>query len=226
MTDDQQGAPGGEQPVTRPPAGSPSGESGPAGPQPSAHPHRSVLPPPHQPAWKLGSASRQQRDGGAPASGRRPPGSGSPPAGAAAGSSRSGPGSGGGRGTPDPSAAGQRLMRQISLARRARRQRLALAMAGLMSVLTLLISGSAWVLTSYVSSSLGRVDAGTSGTPSSGPVNILIAGVDTRGGPTRRQNSGCTSAPRSARTPTPSCWCTSRPITRALRSSACRETLG
>ena len=78
-------------------------------------------------------------------------------------------------------------MRQISLARRARRQRLALAMAGLMSVLTLLISGSAWVLTSYVSSSLGRVDAGTSGTPSSGPVNILIAGVDTRGGLTRRQ---------------------------------------
>ncbi len=56
-----------------------------------------------------------------------------------------------------------------------------------MSVLTLLISGSAWVLTSYVSSSLGRVDAGTSGTPSSGPVNILIAGVDTRGGLTRRQ---------------------------------------
>ncbi len=56
-----------------------------------------------------------------------------------------------------------------------------------MSAITLLISGSAWVLTSYVNSSLGRVNAGTSGTPSSGPVNILIAGVDTRSGLTQRQ---------------------------------------
>ena len=62
-----------------------------------------------------------------------------------------------------------------------------LAAVGAMSAITLLVSGSAWVLTSYVDSSLGRVNAGTSGTPSSGPVNILVAGVDTRGGLTHRQ---------------------------------------
>ena len=86
-----------------------------------------------------------------------------------------------------PQAAGQRLMRQIALARKARRRRMVLIVTGLMSALTLLTSGSAWVLTSYVSSSLGRINAGTSGTPSSGPVNILVAGVDTRDGLTRRQ---------------------------------------
>ncbi len=79
------------------------------------------------------------------------------------------------------------MMRQIAATRRARRQRLVLVMTGLMSVLTLVLSGSAWVLTSYVTSSLGRVNAGTSGTPSSGPVNILVAGIDTRGGLTRHQ---------------------------------------
>lgn len=79
------------------------------------------------------------------------------------------------------------MMRQIAAARRARRQRFGLVMTALMSAVTLLISGSAWVLTSYVSSSLGRINAGTSGTPSAGPVNILVAGVDTRGGLTRKQ---------------------------------------
>jgi LCP family protein required for cell wall assembly len=91
------------------------------------------------------------------------------------------------RSVPDPAAASRRMMRQIAAARRLRRQRLALGMVGVMSALTLLVSGSAWVLTSYVSASLGRVDAGTSGTPLSGPVNILVAGVDTRDGLTRRQ---------------------------------------
>jgi LCP family protein required for cell wall assembly len=56
-----------------------------------------------------------------------------------------------------------------------------------MSALTLLVAGSAWALTSYLSSSLGRIDAGVSGTPSSGPVNVLVAGIDTRGSLTRRQ---------------------------------------
>ena len=84
-------------------------------------------------------------------------------------------------------AASRRMMQQIAAARKLRRQRAALAMVGVMSALTLLVSGSAWVVTSYVSASLGRVSAGTSGTPSSGPVNILVAGIDTRGGMTRRQ---------------------------------------
>lgn len=93
-------------------------------------------------------------------------------------------------GTPraaDPAAASRRMMRQIAAARKLRRQRAALAMVGVMSALTLLVSGSAWMVTSYVSASLGRVSAGTSGTPLSGPVNILVAGIDTRGGMTRRQ---------------------------------------
>ena len=86
-----------------------------------------------------------------------------------------------------PASAARRLERQIAASRRARRQRIVLAAVGAMSAITLLVSGSAWVLTSYVNSSLGRVDAGTSGTPSSGPVNILVAGVDTRGGLTQHQ---------------------------------------
>lgn len=71
--------------------------------------------------------------------------------------------------------------------KRARRHRLALTIVGAISAVTLLASGSAWVLTSYVSSRLGRVNAGTSGTPSSGPVNILVAGIDTRGGLTHKE---------------------------------------
>ena len=79
------------------------------------------------------------------------------------------------------------MLRDIAAARKLRRRRAALAMAGVMSALTLLVSGSAWMLSSYVSASLGRVNAGTSGTPLSGPITILVAGIDTRGGLTRRQ---------------------------------------
>jgi LCP family protein required for cell wall assembly len=96
-------------------------------------------------------------------------------------------GRGGGRRAPDPAAASRRMVQQIAAARKLRRQRLTLAVAGTMSALTLLVSGSAWVLTSYVNGGLGRLNAGISGTPSSGPVNILVAGVDNRGGLTRRQ---------------------------------------
>jgi LCP family protein required for cell wall assembly len=84
-------------------------------------------------------------------------------------------------------AASRRLLRDIAAARRLRRERTTLAMAGVMSALTLLVSGGAWMLTSYVSASLSRINAGTSGTPSTGPINILVAGIDTRGGLTRRQ---------------------------------------
>jgi len=79
------------------------------------------------------------------------------------------------------------MLRDIAAARRLRRERAVLAMVGVISALTLLVSGGAWMVTSYVSSSLGRVSAGTSGTPLSGPINILVAGIDTRGGLTRRQ---------------------------------------
>jgi LCP family protein required for cell wall assembly len=79
------------------------------------------------------------------------------------------------------------MLRDIAAARKLRRQRAAVAMVGVMSALTLLVSGSAWMLTSYVGASLGRVNAGTSGTPLRGPITILVAGIDTRGGLTRRQ---------------------------------------
>lgn len=71
--------------------------------------------------------------------------------------------------------------------RKARRQRFQVMVLGLASVLTLLVSTGAWAVTSYVSGSLGRVNAGTSGTPDSGPLNILVAGIDSRSGLTRRQ---------------------------------------
>ncbi len=93
---------------------------------------------------------------------------------------------GGSRGL-DPHLARQRLARQIALSRRARRQRITLAVVGAMSAITLLLSGGAWMLTGYVSSLITRINAGTSGTPTSGPVNILVAGIDTRDGLTRQQ---------------------------------------
>jgi len=90
-------------------------------------------------------------------------------------------------GTPNYFAAKRRFQQHITVNRIARRERLLLLALGAISVLTLLVSGSAWLVTGYVSSSLARLDAGTSGTPDSGPVNILVAGVDTRSGLTRQQ---------------------------------------
>jgi LCP family protein required for cell wall assembly len=68
-----------------------------------------------------------------------------------------------------------------------RRQRFILAATAVASALTLLVAATAWAVTSYVNSSLSRVNAGTSGTPASGPINILVVGIDTRGGLTHRQ---------------------------------------
>lgn len=90
-------------------------------------------------------------------------------------------------GTPNYLAAQRRFHRHITVNRMARRQRFLLMAVGAMSVVTLLVSGGAWMVAGYVSSGLARLDAGTSGTPASGPVNILLVGVDTRGGLTRQQ---------------------------------------
>jgi LCP family protein required for cell wall assembly len=87
----------------------------------------------------------------------------------------------------DPARTQQRLTQRLAAGRKARRQRAQIMVLGIMSALTLVAATGSWVLTSYVSSSIGRVNAGTSGTPSTGPVNILVAGIDTRGGLTRRQ---------------------------------------
>ena len=76
---------------------------------------------------------------------------------------------------------------QIAASHKARQQRALLTILGGLSALVLCVSGGAWALTGYVTGHVGRLSVGTSGTPSSGPLNILIAGVDVRAGLTRRQ---------------------------------------
>ena len=61
--------------------------------------------------------------------------------------------------------------------------------SGVLSALVLLVAGSAWGLTSYINGHLGRVNAGISGTPSSGPLNIVVAGLDERAGLTQHQQA-------------------------------------
>ena len=79
------------------------------------------------------------------------------------------------------------MMARISTGRRARRRRSLLVVTGALSALVMLVSGGSWALTGYVNAHLGRVNAGTTGTPSSGPLNILVAGLDERTGLTRLQ---------------------------------------
>ena len=84
-------------------------------------------------------------------------------------------------------AARRRLAAHIAASKRARTRRtLALLTSGL-SALVLLASGSGWLLAGYVTRHLGRVNAGTAGTPESGPLNILLAGVDVRSGLSRHE---------------------------------------
>ena len=90
---------------------------------------------------------------------------------------------------PGPAPAQQQLMARISAGRKARQRRALLLASSAMSVLILLVAGSAWGLTSYINSHLGRVNAGTTGTPSSGPLNILVAGLDERSGLTPQQQA-------------------------------------
>jgi LCP family protein required for cell wall assembly len=80
-------------------------------------------------------------------------------------------------------------MEQIAIGRRARQQRALLAVLGVASVVVLLVSGGAWAVTSYVTGHLNRINAGTAGTPASGPLNILVAGVDVRAGLTAREQA-------------------------------------
>jgi LCP family protein required for cell wall assembly len=89
------------------------------------------------------------------------------------------PGTRGGNGRPPGQ---QQLMARISAGRRARRQRALAVACGATSAIVLLIAGCSWALTSYINGHVGRVDAGTAGTPSSGPLNVLLAGVDVRSG--------------------------------------------
>src|SRR5215475_10205390 len=90
-------------------------------------------------------------------------------------------------GAPDYLAAQRRFQRHISVNRMARRERFLLTAVGMLSVVTLLVSGIAWLVTGDISSGLARLEADISGTPASGPVNILVVGVDTRSGLSRQQ---------------------------------------
>lgn len=94
---------------------------------------------------------------------------------------------GGTRRRPGPAPAQQQLMARISASRKARQRRALLMACGAMSALVLLAAGTAWALAGCINSHLVRIAAGTAGTPSSGPLNILIAGLDERTGLTPRQ---------------------------------------
>ena len=79
---------------------------------------------------------------------------------------------------PGPLPAQQRLIRQIAAGRKARQQRALLTVfAGAVGARPGHV-GRRLGVTSYVTDHLDRLNAGTSGTPSSGPLNILVAGVD------------------------------------------------
>jgi LCP family protein required for cell wall assembly len=78
-------------------------------------------------------------------------------------------------------------MARISAGRKARQRRALLMVSSALSAVVLLAAVSAWAVTSYVNDSLNRVNAGVGGTPSSGPLNILVAGLDERSGLTRQQ---------------------------------------
>lgn len=80
-----------------------------------------------------------------------------------------------------------RLAARIASSRGARRQRAILTVCGALSALVLLVSGSAWALTGYINGHIKRVDAGTADSGSTGPLNILVAGVDPRTGLTHHE---------------------------------------
>ncbi|MGA2825015.1 MAG: LCP family protein [Streptosporangiaceae bacterium] len=80
-----------------------------------------------------------------------------------------------------------RLAARIASSRGARRQRILLTMCGTLSALVLVVSGSTWALTGYINDHIKRVDAGTANSGSTGPLNILVAGVDPRTGLTHHQ---------------------------------------
>ena len=80
-----------------------------------------------------------------------------------------------------------RLVARVIASRGARRKRALLTACGVMSALILVVSGSAWALTGYINGQLKRVDAGTANSASTGPLNILAAGVDPRTGLTHHE---------------------------------------
>jgi LCP family protein required for cell wall assembly len=80
-----------------------------------------------------------------------------------------------------------RLAARVATSRAARRRRLSLVICGALSVVVLLVAGGAWGLTGWINDTIKRVDAGTSDAATTGPLNILVAGVDQRTGLTHHQ---------------------------------------
>jgi len=80
-----------------------------------------------------------------------------------------------------------RLAARIASSRGARRRSALLAVSGALSALVLVVSGGAWALTGYINGHIKRVDAGTTDSGSTGPLNILVAGVDPRTSLTHHQ---------------------------------------
>ncbi len=80
-----------------------------------------------------------------------------------------------------------RLAARVVASRGARRKRALLTVCGVMSALILAVSGGAWAVTSYINDTIRRVNAGTADSASSGPLNVLLAGVDQRTGLTHHQ---------------------------------------
>ena len=64
-----------------------------------------------------------------------------------------------------------------------------LTICAAISALVLGSSAAAWAFSSYINDTIKRVSAGTVGTPSSGPLNIVLAGVDVRAGLTPQQQA-------------------------------------
>lgn len=83
--------------------------------------------------------------------------------------------------------AGRQLRAHIAASKHARAQRALALVTGALSILVLLTAGGGWLLAGYVGSRIGRVNAGTAGDAPSGPVNILLAGVDVRAGLTKHE---------------------------------------
>src|SRR6201992_3112687 len=80
-----------------------------------------------------------------------------------------------------------RFSARVASSRSARHRQLALLICGAMSVVVLLVAGGAWGLTGWVNDTIKRVNAGTADSATSGPLNILVAGVDQRTGLTHHQ---------------------------------------
>src|SRR5580704_4853673 len=185
----------GHYPSAPPPKARPSGAKPPAEPgaspwpKPPPEPGASAWPKPSPepvtspwPKFSVGSAPESPAPGDDQPPDPRPRGSRPPGPQPPGGNRRAGA-----RRRPGPSPAQQQLMARISASRRARQRRALLMASGVLSALVLLVAGSAWGLTSYINGHLGRLNAGTSGTPASGPLNIVVAGLDERTGLTLRQ---------------------------------------